>query len=616
MKQASKKTTLISWLCGAVLSGAMLLLLYLLGDMRFANNDDTLILRTFMGYVGGHIPSFHIYLTALLVYPLRWLQGAFPLVPWFSWMQLTFLWLSITVIIKSIIRSFVHRGWSPWTGLLAAIAFALCFGVVYACRITYTVTAAMLGAAAVAQMMNIDYKHASDGEIIRGMLLSLLLVVLGYSLRQMTAVPTLAFCGAAFLHNTMAHFTKKAKRSLKPMLITLAIAAVVMGSLAGLREAEIRAKGMDEYLRWQKARIEVMDYLGTENLPDSLMEELGWTENERLLVSNHWYFMDANIDADAFEAIASYQKSQQPHHTPAQTLTNAVQTIRSFGENEPVMTRSMLLLPVLVLLCATQLLLRRKNTWHHWLTLLLGVLLACAMLLYLAVQGRFVLRGMLTVILPFAALLFTSPAEGGFREGNFEDGATAPAPAEGNLGTGTPADAASSHRTPSKSIRSKALPSIALLCLAACTAYYLVAALPSIAKVQADESDLSTILNTYQAMDEYALYEPDMLLIEDASMISDMRMFPDTSRGIPQNIIFWGGWGCKAPEYMALLESFGIDGDTMDATLLLQENVMLARGMIDPIPQLMVDYLQELTGEYVESYCEEEYDGVYLFGFY
>ncbi|NLO84311.1 MAG: hypothetical protein GX096_02640 [Clostridiales bacterium] len=610
MNQSSKKTTLISWLCGAALSGGMLLLLYLFGDMRFANNDDTLILRTFMGYVGGHIPNFHIYLTALLVYPLRWLQSAFPLVPWFSWMQLAFLWLSMAVIIKSIIRSFANRGRSLWVGLLIAIAFALCFGMVYSCRITYTVTAAMLGAAAVAQMMNIDYKHAGDGEIIRGMLLSLLLVVLGYSLRQMTAMPTLAFCGVAFLCSTMEHFSfgKKAKRAMKPMLITLLIAAVVMGSLVGLREIEIKAKGMDEYLRWQKARIEVMDYLGTDNLPDSLMEELGWTENERLLVSNHWYFMDANIDANAFEAIAAYQKSQQPNESFAQTLSTAVQTLKNFSENEPIMTRSMILLPVLAILCAIGLLLRRKNTLWHWLTLLLGILLACAMLLYLAIQGRFVLRGMLTVVLPFAALLFCSPApaEGGLGNG---------APAEGGLGGGGLGNGAPAP-TPAKTTRNKALTAVALLCLTACTAYYSVAAIPSIAKIEADESDLSTLLNTYQAMDEYALYEPDMLLIEDASMISDMRMFPDTSRGIPQNIIFWGGWGCKAPEYMALLESFGIDGDTMDATLLLEEDVMLARGMIDPIPQLMVDYLQELTGEYVESYCEEEYDGVYLFAFY
>lgn len=580
----SRKTIFTPWLFGATISTAMFLFLWVFGDIHFTGNDDTFILRTFMGYTGGVIPTFLVYINALLVYPLHWLGTAFPGVPWFSWMQIFFLWLSCTVICKSIVRCFLNRAHSFSLGGFVSIVFMLTLILHYSNSITYTVTAAMLGAAAVAQMMSIDYSRASNGQIIRGMLLSLLLVVLGYSLREMTAMPTLAFCGIAYLYHCAEHFGfgKKAKRSLKPMLITLIIVVVVMGSLVGLREWEINAKGMRDHIRWQEARTEVMDYLGTENLSQELMDEIGWTELERRLVTLHWYLIDDNIDTEAFEKIAEYQKAQQSQQTHHEKLADSMALLSTFLQEEPTAIRSLLLILFALLVCILGLLFQRKGTLWRWLCLILALLLACMMLAYLSLQGRFLLRGVLSVGLPYAALLFCMM------------GASMPTTTHPrNLYCGT-----------------------LTIVLTAFTVFYLTAAMPEILKEPVDHDDPFMQLDIYQSLDDYALSDPDILYIYDSTLILDTRMFPDTDEGVPQNVLFWGGWGCRTPEYMKLLESFGIDGHTADATILLHDNVRLARGVLDPGPNLMRSYLEELTGEYVDYYPESEYDGIHIISFY
>ena len=45
--------------------------------------------------------------------------------------------------------------------------------------------------------------------------------------------------------------------------------------------------------------------------------------------------------------------------------------------------------------------------------------------------------------------------------------------------------------------------------------------------------------NAHADMDAQALAHPDLLLIYSTELVNDMRMFPDTSQGVPQNLTFW-----------------------------------------------------------------------------
>jgi len=573
------------WLIAAGFVSLMFALIGLFGDLRYFNNDDACILRPFMGYATSTLPTFHLYLNALLVYPLRWLGMAFPGVAWFSYMQLFFLWLACTVSFKSILRCFANAGKPLWLGMATAVAYLAAFGMTYSCVVTYTVTAGMLGAAAVLQILSADCRNETDGQIIRAMMLGLLLVLLAYSLRQITALPILPFCAVALLYQGVSCFGvgNENRRNWKPLILTAIIVVAVIGSLAGIREIEINAKGMRGYLRWQQARISVMDYGGTKNLPDEVLDRIGWSRAELDMVDN-WYFLDSNITAEAFETIAAYQKTAQDTKL-SEKLADSADAVSSLVSGERLFTRTLLLLAGVIALTALSLLFRPKGTGWLWLTL--GVTLAgtVVMVLALGTEGRLPLRAALVVVLPAAAMLF------GLLPGAL------PQPAD----TG---------RAP-KAI----LYAIACGC-AAVTLWYAIPAAGALAPTPESEIDESTLSNAFADLDELALQNPDLLYIYDSTFASDYRMFPDTTAGIPTNVMFWGGWSCRSPEYVAQLKAFGIDADHLDATVFFKDNVRLARGLIDPEPNDLIAYLRELQGDDFDYTFDDEWGGVHTLQFY
>lgn len=575
---ASHRRTGMIWLVSFAVSTLMLLFYLLCCHKRYATVDDGLITRVFMGYIGGNIPTFHVYLNALLTYPLHWLAAAFPSVPWFTWMQLFFLWLSTAVFLSSMLRTFINHGHSFWLGLMGGLVFCYLFVMPYAISMTYTVTAAILGAAGIMQMLSIDYRRASDGAIIRGMLLSLVLIVLGYSLRQMTLLPVLAFCGLAFAYCTAEYFGfgRGAKRSLRPMLISLLIAAVVLGSLIGLREVEIRAKGATEHLKWQTSRIEVMDYLGVPDLPEDVRESIGWSQGH-VKMARKWYFIGASTQD--YETIASYSLASKPPQTTAQALQNAGAKLQAFAASEPNTMRTLRMLVLVLALCIIGLITQRRGTLWRWLCLLLLVLGGSVMIGYLLLS-RFVLRGALTVYLPLAALLF------------------------GLIGACLPSR---KGRWRSVLIGGMLVLTVVLL------GEYALVNLPSQLKRPTLNLSFTEPDDVFRARDEYALAHPGTLFICDHNLVKDYRLFPAAQDGVPQNLLIWGDWNYGSTEYRDMLASFGIDMDEIDASIFLRDNVRFLSDTREPSLDLPLSYIQEECGEELGYHLEEEYISVYAF---
>lgn len=181
---------------------------------------------------------------------------AFPGVAWFSYMQLFFLWLACTVSSRSILRSFTNAGHSPVVGGVTSAAYLLAFGMTYSCVITYTVTAAMLAAAAVLQILSVDCERSTDAQIIRGMLAK---PCAGCACLQPTPdhshPDAVVLCRRVTLPrgSPTLGLARGFVRAWRPLVITAIVFTVTLGALAGLREIEINAKGMGDYLRWQRA---------------------------------------------------------------------------------------------------------------------------------------------------------------------------------------------------------------------------------------------------------------------------------------------------------------------------------------------------------------------------
>lgn len=549
-----------AWLTGAMTAAALWLFLFAFADVYFSANDDQFLLRTFTGGCPAGAPTFHLYIHAMYAFPLAWLNRLAPGVAWVSVVEIVLLWLSTATLIKSIIQCFEHRckKHAFVKGLFFALCFVLLFLFYLMARPTYTIVAASLSAACVAQLLSADCENGSDGQIIRSMLYSLVLLVLCYGLRQMTALPALAFCGVAFLHRLLTF------KRFRPMLTVLLCVAVVMGGLAIAREAEITLRGQRDYLAWQQARISVLDYVTLENISDETRETIGWSDAQVTLLDN-WYTMEEAVSTEAFRYVRENEFNAATRTTPGAAILD-------FRTRSPYVALSLIVLFMVGVCCVAGLMLKRKGLWT-FLALMAAACGCLVLLAYLAIQGRLPYRAVMVPVLPAAALVFC----------------LIPDCLPENKRWFTPA-----------------------LCvlLAAGT---LVCLVPTAQSVKAKEQKWD--YNTHAAMDAISLAHPDLLFIYSNELVNDMRMFPDFSKGIPHNLMFWGGWQRGSPEYVSKVEAFGLESEHFKPEDWLRPELRFLTLEDEPHP-VLVQHLKEKLGDSLKWEQEKMDIALYAYRFY
>lgn len=574
----SRRDKKICWAASFVMTCAMFAVIFLWLDPRYAVNDDSGILRPFMGFETGTPAHFHIFIHGILAWPLHWLGVVAPGVAWFSWMQLAFLFLAAMVCQKSIMLCFGRARRPLWQGGVAALVFSLAYLLTYATRITFTQTAALLGAAAVLQILSVDHENGSTGEIVRGMALALVLCVLAYGLRQITALSIVAFCALAALYAAARYYDFGRKKSPKPLLRSAALFATVFVLLAAGRECEIDRNGARDYLRWQDATVQIMDRYGLGGIPTEELERVGWSENTASLISSQWFFLDESISTEAFEQLTDYVHAVRDE-SPAALIQEGMALLARFPQECRTFMPSLWLLAALVVLAvAGAAFLPKGKRWKVLAVLICGVLLALAMLLYLAVfKGRLPLRAALMALLPCAALLL-----------------------------GVLPDTFSSRG-------GTVLTALSLAVSLPLCAWYLCVQIPLLLP---DEEYVAEVGDPVSDLLEYALSEEDMLIIHDITLAGDLRLFPDTSEGIPHNVSCWGGWSLRSAESIQQFENFGIDLLNFPPETFLREDVLFATGVVDPPPERLLEYLREKVDPDCDYTIYSEYGGVYFFQFY
>ena len=562
-----QKNARLCWLWGAGITALLWGFLLCFSDIYFAANDDQFILRAMTGFQPGGTPDFHPFLLGFYVYPLRWLQRFFPGVAWYSLLELLLLALALTVILKSLLQCWLRAGRRLRTGLLLCAGYAALYGSNYLARVTFTVTGAMLGAAAVAQILSIDCQSASDRSLLRAMTLAILLLILCYGLRQLSLVPVLGYCGIAFLLRFCSFFGfgKQTKRSARPMLVAAGLALLILGGLFAGRALEIRLKQKQDALQWQQARSQVLDYINLKSLPSEALESVGWTDEQRILLDK-WNTMDEAISTEALRSV-------RKNWYNSETTTTAGAAIEDLRWRSPWFVQTMVVLfglGLFALFCAFRNC--RENPWLP-LALLMTGLLCFLFFCYLALKGRLPYRAVTVALLPAAAMVFCLLGE-------------CPLP------------------TARKGWRAA---------LGILLAVSMAAPLPALlGAVRRRRSPWD--YNAHADMDAQALAHPDLLLIYSTELVNDMRMFPDMSQGVPQNLTFWGGWSRGSDEYNAKLAAFGLDGEHFTAADWLRPALRFI-SLKEAPDEALLAYLRSELGP-VEWEAEKVSAGLYFFRFF
>jgi len=553
----SKQKACIYWAIGALMATLFLLALKATQYFRFENSDDILLVKAFMGYEGGVPAGFSLYVHTLLARPLQGLSLLFPGVAWFSWLQLALLWLGAAVLCRAITVCSARVIPLP-VSFLPAACFLAVFAVFPSCRINYTTTASLAGAAAVAQLLTVPFGEDNRRRILLAALPSIGLLACCYALRWPSALPALAFW-------LLALWLRGRWPSIWRVLL---LAALTFAVLAGGRALEIRLLNQEAYADWNDARTRLMDYHepAFDLAGEAELESIGWSRAELELV-REWYFMDANITAEALHKLADVHQNAE---APGGAWRAAAKNLVDFYTQNPAYGLAMGVLTVLCLCCALPGAFGGERHARRRWAAALALAAALGLQAYLALQGRLLSRAIDTVLFPCAGFLFClMPGAARFH------------------GLQKPAAAL-----------------LALLLLAG--AGLSAARFLDIRRQLHAKPD--TVSPARQAaLEAYGLEHPDCLILYGPNLLRDTRLFPDVSQGIPANLMIWGDWYCRTPSWYGQLARFGVDGPSFAAAGFLRDNIRLAVAADAP-PQAFLTYLEEGAGSYTCRLADQRGD--------
>lgn len=564
----------LCWLHAFWMTTALFGVVLLKLNVRFATFDDTPILHAFLGYESGVPAHFNIYVHGLLAWPLYWLSCAFPQIAWFGWMQMALLYIACLVIVKSLLQCFVKHDWPIWLGITFAALFLLVLALDYVTVLSFTLTAALLGAAAVLQMFSIE--HDQPRRVIIGMAGSLALLALAYALRQVTALPILAFLGLAFLCIFAEEYGlgKAAKRCIRPLVISLVMVAAVLAVLIGWRAWEVQTSSAQEYLAWQDANAEIYDYYGLGSVPDEAFDLVGW-DDATIAMAQQWCFLDSELSIDAFETLTDYMHTHDAS-TLMDRLQSAMHTLRTLVTKYRLYVRTFALPFCIGALACIGACFKRKGRFLLLLSLLGCAAMLGGLLFYLAYAGRLPIRAALMAVLPASAFLFA------------------------RLPAGMP------HRRSGRSLLA-----VTLALSIAITGWCMGDLLRDVRK----DPYASKAPSAIESLEAYALKHPDTLFIYDSTVISsDIRPFPTYPDGVPTNITYWGGWGLRSPESIAQFARYGIDLMQLNPSDLLKKNVCLASAWNEP-PALLLRWLRQKVDPAVQLELTATYETIFIFSY-
>ena len=214
--------------------------------------DDVLLVRSFGGMVGGVYESFNYITHTFLGWLTHGLSLLWPGVAWFSVAQAALLWLSAYAAVLFAMRAAQRLALPAWCGWLAGMAYLLGLAAEGLTSVTYALTAAAAGGAAVWRLMAVDWR-AGRKAAVRGALGSGALLYGAYLLRAQAFLPSLCIWVGA-----LAALGLMKRAPWRALGAGAAAVAVLFGVSAGVRVVQLSAPDRASYLAWQAARTQAI----------------------------------------------------------------------------------------------------------------------------------------------------------------------------------------------------------------------------------------------------------------------------------------------------------------------------------------------------------------------
>lgn len=545
-------------LTSALLTLALVGLTAALFPITFLTNDDTSIMYALAGYYTGSPYPVHGFIGLPLGYLTSALYSVLPGVPWWPVLQLLAVGASAWVVFLAILG----EGRQPLFSLgLSLTLYATVF--VYAvARLSFTLTACMLGTAGVVHLLSADTRDHIGVKRMRGIYASsLALMALCFLFRNSTGYSLACFWAAAVVYHALNDSFYPEKPEKKRALLRLGGYALTGGvlflALVLLNGWAYTNLNPTEYAAFEAARGEYMDFphVTYEEDPE-FFASIGWDEETYDLVEQ-FCFLDENVTAEALNAIVEHTQTEETGILAQ--LSGALAYGESFFRgNGPA--EYMLVFPVLLALWSLVWFFREKRRAIDVLIVAGLALGAFALCFYLCMKQRLIVRSFQVIAVPMAA---------------------ACAPLALRIRAANPPQ----RKHAAKTALRGAL--IVLTLLAVCW---------SVTKSWLwlgtyDPAELNANVRTVEA---YAMEHSDNAYIYAPRTLKNYEAFKTYPDEKPTNLIDWGDTGMYSGWKTLQIEQNGIE--SFSAEMFRQDNVFLIGKTDASDLQTLLGYLQKHDG--------------------
>lgn len=352
----------------------------------YAIVDDVMIRNIASGATSGAPDGHLVYMKFALGAVLAFLYQHLPGIDWYGCVMIGFVLLAFGAVLYRGLAAKKGPGWKL-VYVLFCVGIFTCVGLYQMTCFQYTVVASIVGAAAVFFYYTGNAKEKSSRKIAEdGFTLFLLLAV--YCIRSDVFLMTCPVFLLLFFYKQLSGASMKSwGRKVKKEGMFLLLLAAGIFLLAGIERLAYRSPAWKEYLSYNQARTQIIDYYGVPEYEgnEDFYESLSMSENDvRNLHRYTLYYID-DLQGEKMEQIAAYAEKLHKETTDFGTaLQEGLQTAWYGLTNEGngwISWLAFLFFGIAAAHCIW------KKSRQGWLLLLLAGLFA-AFWLYLGFRGR------------------------------------------------------------------------------------------------------------------------------------------------------------------------------------------------------------------------------------
>lgn len=517
-------------LLAGLFAAALLGLAWAVSAPVFMTIDDARLLYVYAGYNTGEPYANYLFCSYFLGWLISGLYRLAPGVVWYTVYHGAVLWLSMTLLGKTLLKWAFRRRVPLWQ---TALGFSAAFGLVYlysALSLHFEVTAGLIGAAGAAVLAGMDLYE--DSLRVKG--LDTALVLLCCFLMRIQQKNSF-YAGCCYI--ALALFYQlcqrvRAKRAGGRLRLGW-LAAVLCGVLViylGVTAQDERMRADEQwtiYRTYNSYRVNFWDYPHASywEAPEDY-QQAGWSE-DFYVMADKMYYMDERFDEESLSRVVaqfSRTSSVQTENTARATFQTIKKLLRTDAQARAQLWCAVLLAAVCGGLCLKKG--RRRAMWPELLTAAGAVFGSGVLCVYLGWRGRLPLRAWEVFMLPAISVLLVVALR------------SLPVRAV----TRAPADR--------KKTALCALLAVALLAYPAWQVAY---------KLAHDDRNLHKAQRPVMAaMEAYALQHPENIYIYDHKGNQNYNPFTSYPEEKPVNLVSWGGSYLYTPAYYSQLKTLGV----------------------------------------------------------